>query len=166
MPTVPYLAGLPAAYIEGQLSAMAEGARQGGAMTALARTLSAPQRRAVAQHYAALPRGAAPVPHVGSKPPALGRELAEHGRWSQNLPACVLCHGRNGLGVGSAFPPLAGQPAAYLAAQLHAFRRATRPAGPLGLMKLIASKLSDADIRAVSDYFSSLSPAIRQRTAR
>jgi cytochrome c553 len=41
----------------------------------------------------------------------------------------------------------------YIANQLHAWKQGTRRGDPLGLMQTVAGKLSDADIRAVSDYF-------------
>ena len=157
LPASPYLAGLPADYLVRQLHALADGSRRGGAMSVIARTLTVAEVRAAATYFAMRPR---PALHGrATRPSTLGRRLAQHGRWSQGLPACELCHGHGGLGVGSAFPPLAGQSAIYLAEQLRAFQQGARPPGPLGLMRVVARKLSDADIRAVADYFSSLSPA-------
>ena len=46
------------------------------------------------------------------------------GAWERNIPECVACHGPAGMGVGASFPPLAGQSAQYLGAQLNAWRRA------------------------------------------
>jgi cytochrome c553 len=65
----------------------------------------------------------------------------------------VQCHGPGGIGVGAAFPPLAGQPAAYLSTQLHAFKDGARPGGPMNLMTVVAKKMSDADITAAAHYF-------------
>jgi cytochrome c553 len=59
------------------------------------------------------------------------------------------------MGVGDAFPPLAGQSATYLADQLKAWQSGTRHPGPLGLMQTIARNLSAADIQAISDYYAS-----------
>lgn len=70
-----------------------------------------------------------------------------------SLPACAQCHGPGGLGVGTAFPPLAGQPVAYIAGQLNGWKHGTRPPGPMALMPAIAGKLSDADIDAVAAYY-------------
>jgi thiosulfate dehydrogenase len=159
LPESPYLAGLPAPYMERQIRAMADGTRKGAAMSAIARAMSAVEARAASRYFAALPRPTRPTQGPSASPPVLGRRLAEQGRWSQGLPACVLCHGRGGVGAGSAFPALAGQTAGYLAQQLRAFKQGARPSGPLGLMKVVAGKLSDADIQSVADYFASLSPA-------
>ena len=82
-----------------------------------------------------------------------GALLALDGRWSAKLPACVACHGPGGMGVGTSFPPLAGQPAPYLAAQLEAWQQSKRQPGPLGLMQAVARRLSPSDIVAVSRWF-------------
>jgi cytochrome c553 len=50
------------------------------------------------------------------------------GHRARSVPACLVCHGaprRN-----SAFPILEGQPAPYLAGQLHLFRDGQRGAVP------------------------------------
>ena len=64
-----------------------------------------------------------------------------------------MCHGANGLAVQPETPHLAGQPAAYLAAQLRAFRSGERRHEQ---MSLIAKMLSDDDIAAVSAWFASI----------
>lgn len=155
----PRLAGLNAGYLHAQLDAFAHGQRVNAMMTPVAQTLSVDERAAVAGYYAGLSGSVSvggDVPEMNS----VGARLAVQGRWSQGLPACVQCHGSMGAGVGPAFPALAGQSALYLENQLRAWQQGTRPPGPLGLMKVIASKLSAADIQAVAAYFSTL-PASR-----
>lgn len=49
--------------------------------------------------------------------------------------------------------PLTSPPAAYIAGQLHAWRQGQRPPGPLGLMPAVATRLTDAEINAVSAYY-------------
>ena len=92
-------------------------------------------------------------------PADAGAWLATRGRWADGLPACAQCHGPGGVGVGTRFPPLAGQTADYISAQLKAFRSGDRPAGPLGLMQAVASKLHADDVQAVSTYYASLGGA-------
>jgi thiosulfate dehydrogenase len=148
----PRLAGLPADYIVAQLQALADGRREATMMKPIAKPLTLAQQQALGAYFAALSTPAAPT---STQPvPARGAELAQYGRWSDELPACERCHGPRGVGVGEAFPPLAGQPAAYLASQLRAWKARKRPAGPLGLMGTVAGKLSEADILAVAEYFS------------
>lgn len=158
----PRLAGLAAAYLRRQLDGFADGTRKSGVMDPIAHALDAAERHAMADYFSRLP---VPAPSArGATPPAsdaLGRDLALHGRWSQQVPGCVQCHGPGGLGVGANFPPLAGQPAAYLASQLRAFKDGTRTDDPLGLMRHVAAALSAADIQAVSAWFAAQPARLR-----
>jgi thiosulfate dehydrogenase len=149
----PRLAGLPAPYIRTQLNAFAQGQRENPVMAPIARSLNADEVQAVSVYFAGLPAPAPPksAPVAGG-PSAL---LALEGRWSAKLPPCVACHGPSGIGVGASFPPLAGQPAPYLAAQLQAWQQSKRQPGPLGLMQAVARRLSPSDIVAVSRWFAS-----------
>ena len=145
----PRLAALPAAYLHRQLDAYADGSRSNVVMASLARSLDTAQRAQLAAYYQALPapgRGAATSEAAGDD------RLALYGRWSEEIPPCVQCHGANGSGVGD-IPALAGQPATYLTAQLRAWKTGERRGDPLGLMQRLAAKLSDADLAAVARYF-------------
>lgn len=62
---------------------------------------------------------------------------------------CASCHGENGEGSGGA-PRLDIQSPEYIAAALAAFRQGTRQSGT---MIAAASRLSDEEITALSDYF-------------
>src|SRR6202162_3412796 len=70
---------------------------------------------------------------------------------------CAACHGANGVSVSDTIPNLAAQRAAYLEAQLKAFKEGTRKAqtatSPAGLMTAIAAQLSADDIANVAAYF-------------
>lgn len=151
----PRLAGLNRAYLLKQLDDFANGTRRSPIMQPNAKALSPAQRKAMAVYYSAMP-----VPTLARQQPALsasdaerGRQLALRGRWSRKLPACETCHGPGGVGVGAHFPPLAGQPAQYIASQLRAWQTGTRRNDPLQLMQHVSSALSAADIRAVSAWF-------------
>jgi len=156
----PRLAGMPAAYLEEQLDEFASAGRPSTVMQPIATALSTGERRAVAMYFAGLKvsapqarTGPAPVPDRGAAEVARGAILAATGRWSVGLPPCAACHGPEGTGVGTRFPALAGQPEVYLASELHAWQAARRAPGPLGLMRLIASKLTDADIAAIAAFY-------------
>lgn len=163
----PQLAGIGAKYLAEQLEAMANGSRVSPIMAATAKALSPAQQEAVARYYAALPsplntdRLAATAMHP-VKPADTGAWLATRGAWDKNVPACNQCHGPGGIGVGENFPSLAGQPAAYIAGQLRAWQQGQRPPGPLGLMPAVATRLSDAEIDAVSAYYAGLPAAADQ----
>lgn len=143
---------------------MANGSRASPVMAATAKALDPAQQQAVADYYASLPspldidRLAATAMHP-VKPADTGAWLATRGAWDKNVPACNQCHGPGGIGVGDNFPSLAGQPAAYIAGQLRAWRQGQRPPGPLGLMPAVATRLTDAEIDAVSAYYAGLPKA-------
>lgn len=148
----PRLAGLDAAYLARQLADYSGGARANAVMQPIARALSGDERQAVAAYYSRLPVPAmAPAPAPAAND--LGATLATRGRWSQRVPACEQCHGPGGVGVGAHFPPLAGQPAAYIEAQLKAWQQGTRRNDPLQLMQHLSRALSAADITAVAQWF-------------
>ena len=151
----PRLAGLNAAYLHKQLDDLASGARGSAVMQPIATALSEAERTAMAGYYSALPIPAA-LARPGTPMPAtdsVGAQLALRGRWSQQVPACVQCHGPDGVGVGGHFPPLAGQSATYIAAQLKAWQQGTRHNDPLQLMQHISHALSEQDIAAVAGWF-------------
>ena len=152
----PRLAGQNAAYLQSQLDAFAAGTRENAVMQPQSAALTEAERQALARYFSAMPAvatpdaaGAAPF----ADPDHLGQTLATRGRWSRQVPACEQCHGPGGVGVGAGFPPLAGQSANYLAAQLKAFRSGTRHNDPMGLMRHIAQALDDRDIDAVAHWF-------------
>lgn len=151
----PRLAGLDAAYLEKQLGDFANGTRGSAVMLPTASALSADERQALATYYSQLPlppalaNPATPVPAAES----LGARLATRGDWDRDVPGCVQCHGPAGVGVGTHFPPLAGQPASYLAAQLRAWQQGTRHNDPLQLMQHLSAALTAQDIEAVSAWF-------------
>ena len=162
----PRLAALGAPYLQRQLDAFADGSRVNAVMMPIAQALSVTDRAALSTYYAALPVPTSPataVPAVAAsapaglhKPAGVGATLAISGRWADKLPACAQCHGPGGRGVGPDFPALTGQGALYLSNQLMAWKAGTRPPGPMGLMAVVAKKLSDAEVRAVADHFAAL----------
>ncbi|UGB39551.1 c-type cytochrome [Frateuria soli] len=148
----PRLAGLNAAYLRRQLDAFATGTRANPVMKPIATALSVDERQAMADYYSKLPV----PPQTAATAPAqdgVGAMLALRGRWSDQVPACVQCHGPGGAGVGEHFPPLVGQPASYLAAQLKAFRQGTRHNDPLELMRHLGKALDENDMQAVAEWF-------------
>lgn len=154
----PTLAGLSSTYIEHQLYDFKHGTRDNSIMKSMAAPLDAGQRKAIGEYYAALKVPAKPEPMP--MPTGLGAEIARNGDWgnkTSGLPSCDSCHGPYGIGVGTEFPRLAGQPKAYLVAQLNDWRKGSRKNGPLHLMNYVASKLTPAQIEAVAGYYSQLS---------
>lgn len=152
---LPRLAGLDASYLHRQLDSFADGTRDNPVMKPVATALTTDERQALAGYYSQLPLPAA-LARPATQPPApdsRGALLATRGRWSRQVPACEQCHGPGGVGVGAAFPPLAGQSAAYIAAQLKAWQQGRRHNDPLALMQHISAALDDQDITEVAGWF-------------
>ena len=87
---------------------------------------------------------------------ALGQKLWRQGDFKKGIPACAGCHGPAGAGMPAQYPRLSGQFAEYTEAQLKAFRIEERANDPEKMMRMIAAKLSDVEIKAVSEYAAGL----------
>jgi len=87
---------------------------------------------------------------------ALGQKIWRQGDFKKGLPACAGCHGPAGAGLPAMYPRLAGQFQEYTEAQLKAFRVEERANDPEKMMRMIAAKLSDNEIKAVAEYAAGL----------
>lgn len=84
------------------------------------------------------------------------QKLYRSGDAAKGLPACAACHGPTGAGMPAQFPLIAGQFAEYTEAQLKGFRAGERANDTNMMMRLVAIKMTDAEIKAVSDYIAGL----------
>jgi cytochrome c553 len=163
----PAIGGQSAEYLHEQLRRYATGERPNPIMGPIAAALSEAARRDVAVFYAAQPVPAAGEERLPGDPALLqhGAILSASGSAEVGVQACQNCHGPAGIGIMPSYPRLAGQPAAYLAAQLRGWRDGTRPADvPRESMASIARRLSDRDIAAVSLYFAALGRGAQRGT--
>jgi cytochrome c553 len=79
----------------------------------------------------------------------------------QRVPACVACHGPSDLPRNPIYPELAGQYSEYLALQLALFKNESRGGTPYAhLMRAVASRLTSEQMRDVTLYYASLTPAV------
>lgn len=157
----PRLAGLDPRYIEEQLSNFARDYRPNAVMSPIAARLTPSEKTTLARFYGSMPWAPLAGAPGGGQGMArdVGGPLIMRGRWEQNIPACIQCHGPGAQGVGAVFPPLRGQSASYIAAQLRAFKSGKRPGGPGNLMGAVAKRLSDADVIAIANHFGSAGQA-------
>lgn len=82
----------------------------------------------------------------------LGRKLYMGGDLERGIPACAACHSPTGMGNDSAnFPRLSGQHSEFIKSQLMAFKNDERINE---MMQIVAKKLNDEDMAAVSSYAS------------
>ena len=152
-PLWPKLAGQDASYIVKQLSDFKSGARKDPIMSGMAAPLSAADIKNVAAYFASL---------KGKPGAAKDAELAKHGEKiyrggdaKTGVSACMSCHGPSGHGIPPRFPKVSGQNAPYTQKQLLAFKAGTR-SNDGDTMTRIAFRMSEQEIKAVSDYMAGL----------
>jgi cytochrome c553 len=87
---------------------------------------------------------------------AAGQKLWRAGDMAKGIPACAGCHGAAGAGLPAQYPRLAGQYADYTEAQLKAFRAGDRANDAGNVMRMIAAKMSDSEMKAVAEYAAGL----------
>ena len=150
----PKLAGLNAEYINKQLANFKSGERKNAIMSGMVASLSPQDMLNLAAYYSAQQ----PKPAT-SKDQALaltGQKIYRGGVQGAGVPACASCHGPQGKGIPVQFPRLAGQHSDYIYAQLNAFRVGARANDAAKMMRSIAAKMTDADMKAVSAYIQGL----------
>ena len=150
-PANPHLAGQHAEYIAAQLAAFKSGARPSPIMAGMAAGLSPEDMANIGAWY----QSQKPAASVArDKNLALrGQQIWRGGVKSTAVPACAGCHGAAGKGIPSQYPRLAGQHADLTFGWLRAYATGAR-SHPV--MSAVAVKLSDADMKAVSEYAAGL----------
>lgn len=155
----PKIAGQHASYIEKQLlefKAAATGGvgRANAIMGGMVMPLSEQDMADLAAYYASISVTPVAVPEEVIEQ---GAALYQGGDMERGITACIACHGPRGEGLESAkFPRLSGQHPAYIKAQLELFRSGERDNDPNGMMRDIATKLTDQDIEILSQYVAGL----------
>ena len=153
----PRLNGQHAEYIVKQLvdytkAPTAKDARVNAVMTGFAAALSADDKRHVAAWFAAQKPMQGEARNKDTLPQ--GQRIYRAGIPEKKVPACAGCHAPTGAGIPALYPRLGGQHAEYTEVQLKAFRDGTRRNSQM--MTDIASRMSDAEMKAVSDFIAGL----------
>ena len=151
-PANPILAGQHPEYLVKQLQEFKSGKRANAIMKGFASTLSDDDMKNVAAFYAS--KSAKPGFSKDKDLVALGEKIYRGGIADKAVPACAGCHSPNGAGIPAQDPRVGSQHADYTEAQLVAFRSGAR--GNSAQMVTIAAKMSDREIKAVSDYIAGL----------
>ncbi|ACE83217.1 c-type cytochrome [Cellvibrio japonicus] len=88
----------------------------------------------------------------------LGERIYRAGNKATGVPACTGCHAPDGKGNAAAsYPRLSGQYPDYIEKQLRAFRAGDRTNdGDQMIMRSVADRLSDAEIKALANYIAGL----------
>ncbi|MDD5295834.1 MAG: c-type cytochrome [Rhodocyclaceae bacterium] len=157
----PKLAGQFPQYLEKQIKNFKMGAdgkppeRVNAIMNGMAMALATDDDvRNVAAYFASQKQ--VPDAAKDAKTVEAGQKLWRAGDLSKGLPACAGCHGPTGAGLPAQYPRLAGQWADYIEAQLKAFRNEERTNDLAKVMRMIALKMTDKEIKAVADYAAGL----------
>ena len=88
---------------------------------------------------------------------------ASGGAWPQIQDSCALCHGANGQPRDAQYASLAGLPAPYIEAQLHAFAEGRRHSPQ---MSPLAANLTTDQIKFLADYFARQQPERTEAPSR
>jgi cytochrome c553 len=150
--TWPKLSAQHAAYTAKQLKNFKEGTRANPVMMGMAATLTEQDMNNISAYLAAQPASLGVAQDKTTI--ELGQSIYRGGIPAKGVPACAACHSPTGSGIPNQYPLLGGQWADYSSAQLMAFREGTRKNS--SQMTAIATKLSDKEMKAVSDYMAGL----------
>lgn len=176
MPGFPKLAGQHKGYLVKQLQAFKNGSRNSPMMAPLAAGLDEQAIDEIAGFYSANkvagnPSAEAPTSDDDEAPAkteeqkkaelaqliAQGSNLYRNGDLATAVSACIACHGPFGEGNRpAAYPALHSQHADYLIKTLTDFKNGVRTNNPENVMLMIAKKMTDQEIKAVSYYISTI----------
>ena len=150
----PKLAGQPAEYITKQLKDFKSGERKNPVMSGMVANLSADDMVNLGAYFGekTMKPGAAKNKELA----AAGQKIFKGGNAASGVPACASCHGPAGAGIPVQFPRLGGQHADYVLAQLKTFRSGERANDGAKMMRVIAAKMTDQEMKAAAEYISGL----------
>lgn len=148
----PKLAGQHDAYLQKQLHDFKGPNRNNAVMTAISKALNDDDIRNISAYLAAQK----PAPGAAKNKDTVewGKQIFRGGIAEKNVPACAGCHSPNGAGIPAQYPRLAGQHQDYSVSQLVSFGNGTRSNS--AQMTTISKRMSEAEMKAVSDYMAGL----------
>jgi len=150
----PKLAGLNAEYINKQLVDFKSGDRKNAVMGGIVASLTPQDMLNLSAYFSA--QQLKPGTSKDQELALLGQKIYRGGVLGAGVPACASCHGAQGKGIPVQFPRLAGQHSDYIYTQLNDFRVGKRSNDGAKMMRTIAAKMTDADMKAVASYIQGL----------
>lgn len=152
-PSWPKLAGQIPEYLAEQLRDFKSGKRKNPIMNGMAAPLAEQDINDLAAYYSsqAIKPGAATSKELAHR----GGRIYRGGNAKTGVSACMSCHGPSGHGIPPRFPRVSGQTANYTERQLLDFK-AGRRTNDEDTMTRIAFRMSEAEIKAVSEYMAGL----------
>ncbi len=173
----PKLAQQHSSYLIQQLNAFKSGARKNPIMSSIAMSLDEQSIMDLAAYYAEQKISANPEPTLPNNDDddepsasgetvkaktmpellAQGADLYRNGDLTREVSACIACHGPSGDGnLPAAFPLIKSQQPDYLIKTLNDFKAGVRTSNPDNMMRMIAQKMSEDEIKAVSYRISTM----------
>jgi len=153
-PAWPKLNAQHAKYLAKQLADFKSGKRSDPLMMGQVAALSAQDMDDLAAFFS---KQSATMGQADKAKVALGEKIYRGGNSAKGVAACIGCHGPTGSGNPPAgFPSISGQHADYTVKTLKDFRNGVRTNDMNGMMRNVASKMSDKEIEAVASYMSGL----------
>lgn len=153
IPNFPKLAGQPAPYLAKQLNDFLAGKRKSDAMAPVLANVKAGDVAALAAHFSA--QKAAPGKVEDAALAAAGEKLYKKGNEATGVPGCTGCHLANGMGDAEN-ARVAGQHQAYAIAELTSFKSGARANDKRRVMRVLAERMTEAEIKAVAEYMAGL----------
>jgi cytochrome c553 len=154
IPTNPKLAGQGYDYLLKQLTNFKSGDRKSAVMQGIVATLSPDDMKNLAAYFSS--QVTKPATAKDATLALEGQKIFRGGVAGAGVPACAACHGAQGLGIPSEFPRLAAQHSEYVYDQLNKFRVGERANDGAKMMRTIAARLTDNDMKAVAAYVQGL----------
>lgn len=156
IPENPNLSGLDAGYMVQQLLDFKTGARKNPVMSGIIPMVDEKEFAALADFFSK--QKPKPGGKVDAKLAAQGKEIYDEGIVGSAVPACSGCHNEDGSGTEK-YPRIAGQHRAYVVQQLVNFKSGERANDVKAVMRAVAKRMNEKEIRAVAEYVVTLKGA-------
>ena len=159
-PEWPNLSQQSKKYLVEQLHAFRDGIRNNALMSSQAMGLSDEDINDLASYYNNVKskRGALPADDSNIE---LGQKIYRGGIADRAVPACISCHGPNGLGIDrTGYPKISGQHSIYTLSRLKDYKEGYDDRDSVSknysIMSSISFKLSNLEMKALSEYLQGL----------
>ncbi|HCK04505.1 MAG TPA: cytochrome c4 [Methylophilaceae bacterium] len=150
----PKLAGQHSAYITKQLMNFKSGTRENAVMAGMVASLNDEDMKNLGLYFSQQSLALSLAKSNGKS--SLGEKIYRGGLSAKGVPACASCHGPAGHGIPDVYPRLNAQHSDYTLGQLNLFRLENRSNDEGMIMRVIAQKLTEKEMYAVSDYIEGL----------
>ena len=159
-PEWPNLSQQSKKYLVEQLHAFRDGIRNNALMSSQAMGLSDEDINDLASYYNNVKskRGVLPADDSNIE---LGQKIYRGGITDRAVPACISCHGPNGLGIDrTGYPKISGQHSIYTLSRLKDYKEGYDDRDSVSknysIMSSISFKLSNLEMKALSEYLQGL----------